>query len=151
MLSSQVDGALFRLRIEARSETAAHTHVVYSPPLCVVSKPYLALRAEGDRRKPTSASASFASRSASVPHENKTLVATSVINCSSSNSSTNNSSTNNVGGDDDDSSALKRVLAEQTAQRRLLERLMREWRAARGGKRQRSDSDDDEDYFSCRV
>jgi hypothetical protein len=51
VLSSQVEGALFRVQIDAIVDGAVR-HTVYSPPITVVSKPYLALRAEGQRGKP---------------------------------------------------------------------------------------------------
>jgi hypothetical protein len=51
VLSSQVEGALFRVQIDAIVDGGVR-HTVYSPPITVVSKPYLALRAEGQRGKP---------------------------------------------------------------------------------------------------
>ena len=66
LLSSQVENELFRIRIDISSRNNSDvkkeeennnnaTITLYTPPIVVVSKPYLALRKEGERGKPVPA------------------------------------------------------------------------------------------------
>jgi len=155
VLSSQVDGELFRLRIEARDEAGA-THVVYSAPLYVVSKPYLALRAEGDKSKPKPAShRDTTAKSATRGVKTRRAVAATSSSAVAV-SAGNENNVNNSGKIDND--VLSKVMAEQAAQRRLLEQLVRNSHSSNdeathsgNGKRRRAqrhtydDDDDDED------
>ena len=115
VLSSQVDGALLRLRVTLRELASGVVHVAYTPPLVIVSKPYLALRAEGDRSKPKPFAARVVAKSQAAPLSKPSTVAAP-------------------------SDQLPHIVAELAAQRRLLERLL-----SQSGKRRRRSDDDDND------
>jgi hypothetical protein len=136
VLSSQVDGELFRLKIVATEQpqsrhynnnnnnSATRQHIAYSAPIAIVSKPYLALRAEGDRSKPKPLSHRL--------QQQQQQSTTTKSNRSSFPTTT--TSTTTASND-----LLSIVLEEQAAQRRLLEQLLKQQQ------RQRHSSEDDDD------
>lgn len=147
VLSSQVEGALFRVQIDAVLDGAVR-HSVVSAPLTVVSKPYLALRAEGQRGKPKP--------------ENKRRydqVSKSLLvgdDDASGDAADEPSRTRTVVGGGEVLSSLDQMRQEQLKQRRLLEQLLRNQQTqlsnaalqpGRGGGagEQTNDTDDDND------
>lgn len=139
VLSSQVEGELFRVEIEAAraDDDAAPPLRAYTPPIAVVSKPYLALRKEGERGKPTPRSAAAAGsnkRRRSQQHAEPSVVA---VHSGQSSEELH--------------ASLQQLLAEQSAQRRLLEQLMQQQQQQQHQQPfvpsiSMTDSDDDREY-----
>jgi hypothetical protein len=156
LLSSQVEGALFRIRIDvaSRAEPSSCTTTLYTPPIVVVSKPYLALRKEGQRGKPlemrrtsSSSSPSPSTTRQSYQKKQQTAPSTALVPMS-----------NNVvgsGGDGEKAAlaaALYNLQREQVAQRQMLEQLLAQQQQQRGSKRglkrnHDAADDDDEEYI----
>ena len=140
VLSSQVDGELFRLKVTAAEQRNNVQHIAYSAPIAIVSKPYLALRAEGDRSKPKpsthlrqqqqqqSSSSSSSSLSKFTRPSSTTTTAT-----------TSSSAPNDL---------LAIVMSEQAAQRRLLEQLLKQQQQNNNDNNDDDDDVDEEDEQS---
>ncbi len=118
VLSSQVEGALFRVQIDAVLDGGAR-HSVVSAPLTVVSKPYLALRAEGQRGKPKP------ENKRRYDQVSKALVIGDDDASAADDDADEPSRTRTVVGGGEVLSSLDQMRQEQLKQRRLLEQLLR--------------------------
>jgi hypothetical protein len=122
VLSSQVEGALFRVQVDALLLDGTR-HSVVSPPITVVSKPYLALRAEGQRGKPKPENKRIyeqVSKTVVVANDDDDAAATDATAEPSA-----SARTRTVIGGGEVLSSLDLLRQEQLKQRRLLEQLLR--------------------------
>jgi hypothetical protein len=126
VLSSQVEGALFRVQVDAVLLDGTR-HSVVSPPITVVSKPYLALRAEGQRGKPKPENKRIYEQvSKTVVVGNTDAAANADADADAAATDAEPSArTRTVIGGGEVLSSLDLLRQEQLKQRRLLEQLLR--------------------------